>query len=79
MGDELFAWQCLEQPDVWSLVGAMIPDIATPGVVTHTPLIGRNRDLVKNKMGPLARQHAEKTGQKLRFAHFKLVSEGDSA
>lgn len=79
MGDELFAWQVKEQPDVWSMVGAMIPDLARPGVVTHTPLIGRNRDLVVNKMGPYARSHAEKTGQELRFAHFKLVSESDSA
>lgn len=74
IGDELWAWQCLEQPDVWSLVGAMIPDLAKPGIVTHTPLIGRNHDIVKNKMGPLARQHGERTGQTIRLAHFVRVT-----
>lgn len=79
VGDELWAWQVQEQPDVWSLVGAMIPDLAAPGVVTHTPLIGRNRDIVENKMGALARAHAEKTGQTLRLAHFKIVPQDSSA
>jgi hypothetical protein len=73
IGDELWAWQCQEQPDVWSLVGVMIPGLAKPGVLTHTPLIGRNRDIVEQKMEPWARRHAERTGQPLRLAHFTLA------
>jgi hypothetical protein len=67
MGDELWAWQVEEQPDVWSLVGAYLPALGS-----HSPLIHRNRDIAQ-KMEPLARSHAEQTGQPLRLAHFTLA------
>lgn len=73
-GDELWAWQVEEKPDMWSMVGALLPDPLGSGALTHTPLLGRDRDIVENKMGPFARRHAESTGQALRLAHFKLTA-----
>jgi hypothetical protein len=72
VGDELWAWQVQEQPDVWSLVGGMICD-PTTGTDMHTPLIHRSRRVV-DLMEPIARHHAEKTGLTLRLAHFKIVA-----
>lgn len=67
VGDDLWGWQVEEQPDVWSLVGAYLPALGS-----HSPLIHRSRDIVE-MMEPLARNHAEQTGQPLRLAHFTLT------
>ena len=78
VGDELWAWQVQEPSGGWSLVGAMIGDPDT-GEGMHTPLIHRNQEVVEKFMEPLARSHAEATGQKLRLAHFILVPRDISA
>lgn len=66
MGDELWAWQVEEQPDVWSLVGMLVGGV-------HMPLVHRSREVVERQMEPWARKHAEQTGQPLRLAHFTLA------
>lgn len=67
IGNDLWAWQVEEQPDVWSAVGAIIP-----GTGLHSPLIHRNREVAEKVMKPVAEAHAAKTGLPLRLAHFIL-------
>ena len=64
-GDTLYAWQVQEPDGKWSLVGALIPSLGT-----HSPLIHRSLDIVRDNFGPLAREHADRTGQRLRLARF---------
>lgn len=70
IGDELWAWQVEEQPDVWGMVGAMLP--GPEGMGMHTPLIHRSRETV-DKMKPMADKHATATGLPLRLARFTLT------
>jgi hypothetical protein len=66
-GDSLYAWQVQESDGRWSMVGALVPQTGT-----HQPLIHRRLDIVE-RFGPLARAHAEGTGQPLRLARFDLT------
>jgi hypothetical protein len=66
-GDELYAWQVQERDGRWSMVGALIPATGT-----HSPLVARSFRIAQH-FEPLAREHAVKTGQKLRLAKFILM------
>lgn len=73
-GNEIYVWQVQEPTGDWSMVGAMIPPDAGPGLPTavHTVLIHRDRT-VAEQLRPLAQMHAADTGQPLRLARFTVT------
>lgn len=71
LGSEMWAWQAEEQPDVWTLIGAMLGDPET-GQTTHTPMVTRRRDIAEGQMRVIAEVHATNTNLPIRLAHFRL-------
>ena len=72
MGETLWAWVTEMADGSISLVGTVTPIFGN--VPMHTPLISRNEQAIR-KMEPLARKHADATGQKYWLRKYKLEEE----
>lgn len=66
IGDELWAWQVLEDGE-WGTISTVIPEVG------HAILVSRKKAIVTEFMRPLAESHAKESGLPVRLARFTLA------
>lgn len=67
-----YAWLVLDKKDgKEGMLSAEVPGFTLAPV----PLVNRNRDVVVNYFGPVAKLHERRTGEKVRMAVFEEVTE----
>lgn len=69
-GNTVWAWQAQEFDGRWSMVGALVE--YGDGTAVHQPLIHRSREVVQDRLRPVAMEHAVRTHQPLRLARFDI-------
>jgi len=66
-GDRQYAWQELDESG-WGVIYAMVPLLGYAAQLMH-----RNPDITREVLGPIARQHVARTGNRLRLVQLDVT------